>query len=112
MHPEEPELRELLDELAREDPLLEPVADLGQNALADELPHGVADRPLLVVEERVEREEVERVERGRCGRSLPWTPGPVDCSAAASPPRRPRHPVGRGREPLDRACAQLRLQFD
>ena len=67
VHPEEPELRQLLEDLAREDPLLEPVADLRDDALADELPHGVADRPLLVVEERVEREEVERVEGRRGG---------------------------------------------
>ena len=45
--------------------LVEPVADLGQDALAHEPADGVADRPLLVVEERVEREEVERVERRR-----------------------------------------------
>ena len=67
VHAEEPELRELRDHLAREDALLEPVADLGQDLLADELPHGVPDRLLLVVEERVDREEVERVESGRGG---------------------------------------------
>ena len=65
VHPEEAELRELPDHLARQHAALEPVADLGHDLLADELAHGVADRPLLVVEERVDREEVERVER--CG---------------------------------------------
>src|SRR6266404_4462731 len=63
MHAEEPELRDLLYELARQDPLLEPLADVGDDARTHELPHGVADRTLLVVEERVEREEVARVER-------------------------------------------------
>ena len=64
MHPEQPELRELLDQLAREDPLLEPVADVREHALAHELAHGVADRALLVDEQRVDGEEVERVEGG------------------------------------------------
>src|SRR5260370_16257961 len=63
MHAEEPELRDLLYELARQDPLLEPLADVGHDARTHELPHGVANRALLVVEERVEREEVARVER-------------------------------------------------
>ncbi len=80
VHAEEAELRELLDQLAREDPLLEPVADVREHALADELAHGVADRLLLVVEERVEREEVARVDRGGLGgdghgaivSSAPW----------------------------------------
>ena len=64
MHAEEAELAELRHQLAREDPLLEPVADVGQHLLADEGAHRVADRPLLVVEEGVDPEEVERVERG------------------------------------------------
>ena len=68
VHPEEPELAELRDQLAREDPLLEPVADLGEDVLADELPHRVANRPLLVVEEGVDREVVERVESRELGR--------------------------------------------
>ena len=34
----------------------------GSDLLADELAHGVPDRPLLVVEKRVDREEVEGVE--------------------------------------------------
>ena len=65
MHPEEAELAELGDQLARQDSLLEPVADVGQDVLAHEGADGVADRLLLVVEEGVDREEVERVERGR-----------------------------------------------
>ena len=63
MHAEEAELAELAHQLARQDPLLEPVADVGQHALAHEPAHGVADRPLLLVEKGVDREEVERVER-------------------------------------------------
>ena len=43
VHPEEPELGQLGRELAREDPLLEPVADVGEHVLAHELPHRVAD---------------------------------------------------------------------
>jgi hypothetical protein len=62
MHPEEPELRELRHQLAREDALLEPLADLGQHALAYEPAHGVADRLLLVLEERVEGQEIQGVE--------------------------------------------------
>ena len=69
MHPEEAELRELLEDLAREDALLEPVADLVEDVVAHELAHGVADRALLVVEERVDREVVERVE----GRDARWS---------------------------------------
>ena len=65
MHPEEAEARQLLHDLARQDPLLEPVADVRQYAVAHELPDGVADCALLVVEQGVERQEVERVERGR-----------------------------------------------
>ena len=67
VHAEETELCELGDHLAREDALLEPVSDLGEDLLADELPHGVADRLLLLVEERVDREEVEGVESWRGG---------------------------------------------
>ena len=61
MHAEEAELAELRDQLARQDSLLEPVADLRHHLLADELADRVADRLLLVVEEGVEREEVERI---------------------------------------------------
>ena len=45
----------------------------GSDLLADELPHRVADRLLLVVEQRVEGEEVERVERGAARRSVAAT---------------------------------------
>jgi hypothetical protein len=62
VHAEQAEAAELLRELPRQDRLLEPVADLGEDPLADELPHRVADRALLVVEEGVECEEVARVE--------------------------------------------------
>ena len=50
-----------------QDPLLEPLADVGDDAVAHELAHRVADRPLLVVEQRVDREEVARVERRLLG---------------------------------------------
>ena len=47
---------------------LEPVLDARQHPVADELAHGVADHPLLVGEERVDVEEVERVDvRGHDG---------------------------------------------
>jgi hypothetical protein len=68
VHAVEAELGELREKLARKDPLLEPVADVGEDVLADELPDGVADRPLLVVQERVDCEKVERIERGALGR--------------------------------------------
>ena len=68
VHPEQAELRKLLRELAGHDPLLEPLADVRKDLLAHELADGVADRPLLVVEKRVDREEVERVERRRLRR--------------------------------------------
>ena len=58
----------LREELAREVALLEPVADLVEHVVAHELPHRVPDRPLLVVEEGVDREEVERVDRLGLGR--------------------------------------------
>ena len=64
VHAEEAERRDLLDELARQDALLEPLADVRHDALLDELPHGVADRALLVFEQRVDGEEVTRIERG------------------------------------------------
>ena len=64
MHPEETELRELLEDLAREDAFLEPVADLVEDVVAHELPDRVANRALLVVEQCVDCEVVERVESG------------------------------------------------
>ena len=64
MHSEQAQLRELLEDLAREDALLEPVADLVEHVVAHELPDGVANRTLLVVEEGVDPEVVERVEGG------------------------------------------------
>src|SRR5437868_3791314 len=67
MHAEEPELRQLLHELARQDRLLEPLTDLREHPLAHELPHRVADGAFLVVEEGVDREEVAGIERGRLG---------------------------------------------
>src|SRR5260221_14153275 len=68
MHAIEAELAELGEQLARQDPLLEPFTHIRSDLFSDELADGVADRFLLVVEERVEREEVEGV--GRLG--LGW----------------------------------------
>jgi hypothetical protein len=62
VHAEQPELRQLGVDLPREDALLEPLADLAQDALADELPHRVANGALLVRQQRVDREEITRVE--------------------------------------------------
>src|SRR4029077_18887130 len=67
VHAEEAELGDLLRELAREDALLEPLADVGNDPLPHEPADGVADRLLLVVEERVDGEEVAGVELGRLG---------------------------------------------
>jgi hypothetical protein len=85
VHPEEPELAELRDQLAREDPLLEPVADVRQDLLADEGANGVADRALFVVEQPVDREEVERVKRGRLlGHGHGWKATVAPCSPRSS----------------------------
>ena len=95
VHPEQAQLRQLAEQLAREDPLLEPVAHVGEDTLADEPPDGVADRPLLVVEQAVDVEKVVRVER-------------------ATGLGRGRHPVllvrrrDRSRGPLDGGSAQRR----
>ena len=67
MHAEEPEVRDLFRELAGQDALLEPFADLRHDPLAHPLTHRVPDRLLLVVEERVDREKVAGVERRRLG---------------------------------------------
>src|SRR5262249_17505851 len=66
MHSEESELRQFGDDLAGKHPALEPVADLGNDAFADELADRVADRALLVVEECVDGEIVEGIQSGRC----------------------------------------------
>ncbi len=63
VHSEQTELAELPDQLAREPSGLEPVADVWQHPRPDELANGVANRALLVVEQRVDREVVERIER-------------------------------------------------
>src|SRR5262249_43903975 len=62
MHPEQPESRELRDQLGWELAALEPLADVRLDPLGDELAHSVADRALLVGEKGVEREEVAWVE--------------------------------------------------
>src|SRR5206468_2603584 len=65
VHAKEAERSDLLDELARQDRLLEPFADIRHDPLAHPTPNRVADRLLLVVEQRVDREEVARIEVGR-----------------------------------------------
>ena len=63
MHPEQTELRELGEDLEREDPFLEPVTDLLEHVVADELANRVADRTLLVVEEGLAALTMERLAR-------------------------------------------------
>ncbi len=64
VHPEQAEPRELRDQLGGKLALLEPLADVRLDLLRDELAHRVADRALLVGEEGVDREEVERIDLG------------------------------------------------
>src|SRR5207247_138962 len=61
VHPEQAELAELREDLGGELGLLEPSLDAGQHPFGDELADGVTDHALLVREELVETEEVERV---------------------------------------------------
>ena len=113
VHAEETELCELGDHLAREDALLEPVADLGEDLLADELPHGVADRLLLLVEERVDREEVEGVESWAARRSWPRSEPPeskrvTGRNTIENVPEPTPRVVRRGRAPSGRLRARPR----
>ncbi|MDX6388736.1 MAG: hypothetical protein QOD85_2538 [Gaiellaceae bacterium] len=90
MHAENSELPQRRRELARHTRLLEPVADMGNDAVRHKGAHGVADVALLVREQVVDREKVlhQRVmalTRSRSG-SRPH-PGP---SGAASSPFRGR----------------------
>ena len=63
VHPEQAELRELAGSpRAGRMPCSNQSPTSATTLLAHELPHRVADRALLVVEQRVDREEVERVE--------------------------------------------------
>ena len=79
----------------------------GSDPLAHERRDGVADRPLLVVEQRVDREEVERVERGlllghgHAGR-LPLPRARRDRPGAHAAARR----LGRGRGGRDDAARE------
>jgi hypothetical protein len=65
MHPEQAEITELLGHRAREGVVFEPFPDVRQHAVAHERAHRVADEPLVVGEQRVDAQKVERV--GRCG---------------------------------------------
>ena len=65
VHSEQAESRQLGNQVEGKLAAFEPLADVRLDLLGDELAHGVADRPLLVGEQRVDREEVERVDRAR-----------------------------------------------
>ena len=59
VHPEQAELAELTGEVSnREGAVLEPLADVGAQAFGAEVADGVDDRPLLVVDQSVEAEEL------------------------------------------------------
>ena len=58
--PEQPELGDAGDELARERARLEVLRDHRQRPVAHERPDGVADQALVVAEQVVDREEIRR----------------------------------------------------
>src|SRR5436305_1388820 len=61
LHPEEPQLPELLGELARgELAALVPVVDVGKDPVGDPLTGEPSDLPLLVGEQRIDVDQVER----------------------------------------------------
>ena len=61
VHAEQPEGRHLLGHLDREGARLEPLGDVGEHPVVDEPAHGVAQQALLVVQQAVEGQEVERI---------------------------------------------------
>ena len=65
VHPEQAELRQLRDDLAGQDPLLEPVAHVRQDPFAHELAHRVANRAFLVVEQCIQSQKIVWIEHGR-----------------------------------------------
>jgi hypothetical protein len=67
VHPEKPEIGESFRDLPREDGVLEPRIDAREDLVADEVAYGIPDRALLVVEEPVDLEVVERVDAERHG---------------------------------------------
>jgi len=61
MHAEQAEGTQLLGQLAGRDLcFFEPVGDVRPDLVVAVLTHGVADRPFLVVEQVVDREELQR----------------------------------------------------
>jgi len=56
---------ELASEFARQDPALEPVGNVGQDAIANEGAHGFPDEALFVAQQRGNVEKVDRVGRRR-----------------------------------------------
>jgi tryptophan 2,3-dioxygenase len=87
MHPQQAEGGQLPVELPRELAAVEPLLDPGYDSLLHELAHGVADHRLLVAEEGVEIQEVERV-GGAVVHRLSLSPARLACSRF-----RPRHPA-------------------
>jgi hypothetical protein len=63
VHPEQPQTAELGGGLARELTHLEPLVDVREDAIADELPDAVADHPLFGAQEGTDVQEVDRVRR-------------------------------------------------
>ena len=61
MHPQQTQLAELLGQLPGERAGLEPVGHVGQDLVADEAPHGVAEQQLVGVEQTIQRQHVARV---------------------------------------------------
>jgi hypothetical protein len=70
VHPEKPQVGEGLRDVTRELAALEPVADPRQNLVDDEVSDRISDRALLVAEEAVDLEEVERFRCPSHGGSL------------------------------------------
>ena len=60
VHPQQPEVPELLGHRTRKGVVLEPIGDVRQHAVAHERPNRVADEALVVGEQRVDPEEVVR----------------------------------------------------
>ena len=67
VHPEDTELAELAEQLARERPGLIPVGDPRQDAVGDPASDRVADEPFLVAEQRIDLEEIRGSQRARDG---------------------------------------------
>jgi hypothetical protein len=62
VHPEQPELGQLGDQLPRKGPGREVLADVGQETLADKVAHRQLDEPLFIGEELIDGVEVCRIE--------------------------------------------------